>query len=113
MTVDALGRQDTITSAIASLGPLGRHVQIGLLDGEPVIDVPRVIALELSILGSHGMAAAGYPELVALVASGDLRPQDLVTTTIGLDQAPQAMLDMDEAGAATAGMTIIDLGLGR
>ncbi|WP_278373343.1 alcohol dehydrogenase catalytic domain-containing protein [Brevibacterium casei] len=113
VTVDALGRQDTITSAIASLGPLGRHVQIGLLDGEPVIDVPRVIALELSILGSHGMAAAGYPELVALVASGDLRPQDLVTTTIGLDQAPQAMLDMDEAGAATAGMTIIDLGLGR
>ncbi len=57
VTVDALGRQDTITSAIASLGPLGRHVQIGPLDGEPVIDVPRVIALELSILGSHGMAA--------------------------------------------------------
>ncbi|RAC16960.1 alcohol dehydrogenase, partial [Burkholderia multivorans] len=91
----------------------GRHVQIGLLDGEPVIDVPRVIALELSILGSHGIAAAGYPELAALVASGDLRPQDLVTTTIGLDQAPQAMLDMDDAGAATAGMTLIDLGLGR
>lgn len=113
VTVDALGRQDTITSAIASLAPLGRHVQIGLLDGEPVLDVPRIIALELSVLGSHGMAAAEYPELVALVSSGDLRPQDLVTTTIGLEQAPQAMRDMDEPGAAAAGMTIIDLGLGR
>ena len=113
VTVDALGRQDTITSAIASLAPLGRHVQIGLLDGEPVLDVPRIIALELSVLGSHGMAAAEYPELVALVASGDLRPHDLVTTTIGLERAPQAMRDMDEPGAAAAGMTIIDLGLGR
>lgn len=109
VTVDALGRQDTITSAIASLAPLGRHVQIGLLDGEPVVDVPRVIARELSILGSHGMAAAEYPELVDLVTAGDLRPQDLVADVIGLDEAPQAMLDMDDPSRQSAGMTIIDL----
>jgi threonine dehydrogenase-like Zn-dependent dehydrogenase len=70
---------------------LGRHVQIGLLPAEPVVDLPRVIALELSVLGSHGMAAAEYPELVDLVVQGRLRPQDLVTNVIGLDEAPAAM----------------------
>lgn len=49
-----------------------------------------MIALELSVLGSHGMAAAEYPELVDLVVQGRLRPQDLVSNVIGLDEAPAA-----------------------
>ena len=108
VTVDALGREDTIRAAIGALAPLGRHVQIGLLPAEPVVDLPRVIALELSVLGSHGMAAAEYPELVDLVVQGRLRPQDLVTNVIGLDEAPAAMEAMGSP-AASAGMTIIDL----
>ncbi|WP_166972828.1 zinc-binding dehydrogenase [Brevibacterium atlanticum] len=108
VTVDALGRADTIRAAIGALAPLGRHVQIGLLPDEPVVDVPRVIALELSVLGSHGMAAAEYPELVDLVVQDRLRPQDLVTTVIGLDEAPEAMEAMNTP-ARTSGMTIIDL----
>lgn len=108
VTVDALGRADTIRAAIGALAPLGRHVQIGLLPDEPVVDVPRVIALELSVLGSHGMAAADYPELVDLVVSGRLRPQDLVTNVIGLDEAPAAMEAMNTPAGA-AGMIIIDL----
>ena len=47
-----------------------------------------VIARELELLGSHGMAARAYPELLALVESGRLRPGDLVTREIGLDDAP-------------------------
>ena len=109
VTVDALGREDTIRAAIGALAPLGRHVQIGLLPAEPVVDLPRVIALELSVLGSHGMAAAEYPELVDLVVQGRLRPQDLVANVIGLDEAPAAMEAMGSP-AASAGMTIIDLG---
>jgi D-arabinose 1-dehydrogenase-like Zn-dependent alcohol dehydrogenase len=108
VTVDALGRADTIRAAIESLAPLGRHVQIGLLPEEPVVDLPRVIALEISVLGSHGMAAADYPELVDLVVEGRLRPQELVTKVIGLDEAPAAMEAMSSP-APTAGMTIIDL----
>ncbi|SDS40404.1 alcohol dehydrogenase [Brevibacterium siliguriense] len=108
VTVDALGREDTIRAAIGALAPLGRHVQIGLLPAEPVIDLPRVIALELSVLGSHGMAAAEYPELVDLVVQGRLRPQDLVSNVIGLDEAPAAMEAMGSP-SAPAGMTIIDL----
>ncbi|MCI4010611.1 alcohol dehydrogenase catalytic domain-containing protein [Brevibacterium sp. ZH18] len=107
VTVDALGREETIAAAVASLAPLGRHVQIGLLAAPPVVDMGRVIGLELSMLGSHGMAAAEYPEMVELVVQGKLRPQDLVTNVIGLEDAPAAM---EALGSNTgSGMTIIDM----
>lgn len=64
-------------------------MRIGLLTGSPAADLPLVLALELSLLGSHGMAAAEYPELVDLVASDNLRPHDLVTNIIGLEEAPR------------------------
>src|SRR5699024_11916911 len=75
-------------------------------------DLPRVIALELSVLGSHGMAAADYPQLVDLVVWGHLRPQELVTAVIGLDDAPETMEAMGRP-AGSAGMTIIDLNRGE
>ncbi|GAA4284883.1 zinc-dependent alcohol dehydrogenase family protein [Brevibacterium daeguense] len=105
VTVEALGLQDTMNAALRSLAPLGRHVQIGLLAEPPVTAVPRIIALELSFLGTHGMAAADYPELVDLVRSGALRPQDLVTRSISLDEVPASLLEMDSG--TRPGMTLI------
>lgn len=105
VTVEALGLPDTMNAALHSLAPLGRHVQIGLFAKPPVAAVPRIIALELSFLGSHGMAAADYPELVELVRNGALRPQDLVTRTIPLDEAPAALLEMN--ARTRPGMTVI------
>lgn len=105
VTVEALGIENTLNAALESLRPLGRHVQIGLLSGRPSTAVPQVIGQELSLLGSHGMAAADYGPLVALVVEGRLRPQDLVTRTIGLDEAPAALEEM--AQSSSAGLTVI------
>jgi len=49
-----------------------------------------VISRELEVLGSHGLAAHDYPELLDLVSSGRLRPDHLVTRTISLDEVPAA-----------------------
>ena len=68
--------------------------------GEPAL---RVIAHELEIVGSHGMAAHDYPAMLGLIASGALRPQELVTRTITLDQAPAALA----AIGSHPGITII------
>lgn len=105
VTLEALGREDTLNAALLSLRPRGRHVQIGLFDGVPQAAIPRVIGLELDVLGSHGMAAADYPELVDLVSSGALRPQDLVTRTISLAQTPDALVALSEG--TLPGMTVI------
>jgi D-arabinose 1-dehydrogenase-like Zn-dependent alcohol dehydrogenase len=110
VTVEALGRQSTVAIAIRSLATRGRHVQIGLLAEDPRLPLGLLIGRELSVLGSHGMAAGDYPELMALVASGRLRPQDLISTRIPLAGAPAALAAMS-APFPAAGVTLIDLTL--
>ena len=108
VSVEALGREETVATAISALGIRGRHVQIGLLAEDPRIPMPAVVAKELAVLGSHGMAAHGYPALLELIAAGTLRPQDLIETRIGLAEVPATMEAM-HAGTWTGGVTAIDL----
>ena len=104
VSLDALGSVGTCEQSIASLRPRGRHVQVGLLppaQGRPVVPMERVVALELELLGSHGMSAAAYPELLALVAAGRLRPDLLVTREIGLAEAAQALAEVGQRPGVT------------
>jgi D-arabinose 1-dehydrogenase-like Zn-dependent alcohol dehydrogenase len=109
VSLDALGSTATCIASIRSLRKRGRHVQVGLLagaDARPAVPMGRLIAHELEIVGSHGMAAHDYGEMLALVESGRLRPDRLVSARIGLDAAGQALAAM--SGATTpAGMTVI------
>jgi threonine dehydrogenase-like Zn-dependent dehydrogenase len=66
----------------------------------------RAIALELELLGSHGMAAHTYPPMLELVRAGVLRPDLLVTSTITLDAVPDALAAMGTAPGA--GVTVIE-----
>jgi len=108
VSVEALGREETVSTAISALGIRGRHVQIGLLADDPRIPMPAVVAKELTVVGSHGMSAKGYPALLDLIASGALRPQDLIETRISLDEAPAAMQAVYD-GTWTGGVTVIDI----
>ena len=97
VSIDALGSAATCVNSIRSLRPRGRHVQVGLLPpatGRPEVPMELVIAGELAVLGSHGMAAADYPAMLSLIAAGRLRPQELVTRTIGLDDAGPALVEV-------------------
>ena len=110
LTVDALGSVQTSRLAVESLRRLGRHVQVGLLPPAQIGDsatIPMhvVIGRELTILGSHGMAAASYPEMFADITSGRLRPDTLVERMISLDEVPDAL---DQLGKKPLpGITII------
>lgn len=100
LSLEALGRADVCRLSIQSLRPRGRHVQVGLLSPATTSDpVPmhRVIARELEVLGSHGMAAKDYSDLLALVSSGRIRPDLLVTRTIGFDEVPAAFAEFGSA----------------
>jgi alcohol dehydrogenase len=79
-----------------------------LLTEDPAIPISAVIGKELTIHGSHGMPASAYPELLDLVGTGTLRPQDVITQRIGLDDVPEAMARM--ARGDLAGVTVIDIG---
>jgi alcohol dehydrogenase len=111
VSVDALGSAGTLASSVRSLRRRGRHVQIGLLLGpaaSPPVPMDLVIARELEIYGSHGMAARHYPPMMARVADGTLRPRLLVGEVIGLDQAGAALAAMDRP-PLSAGITVVRL----
>jgi alcohol dehydrogenase len=108
VSIDALGSPVTCAASIEGLRRRGRHVQVGLLPaaaGRAAVPMERVIAWELEILGSHGMAAHAYGPMMELIAAGTLRPGLLVTGTIGLDEAPAALMAM--GGAPPTGVTVI------
>jgi alcohol dehydrogenase len=110
LSLDAYGSTATAVASIQSLRKRGRHVQVGLMLGEhasPSIPMDAVVANELEILGSHGMAAHEYPEMLAAIASGRIDPQLLVGRIITLDGAPTALAEMD--ATPHPGMTVIEL----
>jgi D-arabinose 1-dehydrogenase-like Zn-dependent alcohol dehydrogenase len=109
IAIDAVGSEQTCAQAIHSLRRRGRLVQVGLLPpigGHPRVPMARVIGWELDVLGSHGMAAADYPGMLALIEAGTLQPQRLIERTIGLEDAAALLPVFDQANVA--GMTMID-----
>jgi alcohol dehydrogenase len=108
VAMDALGSAQTCADAVMSLRRRGRQVQAGLLPaatGHPRVPMERVIAYELDVLGSHGMAAADYPPLLDLVTSGRLPVAALVQRRITLDEVPAALPALGD-GSLGAGVTV-------
>ncbi|KND35596.1 zinc-dependent alcohol dehydrogenase family protein [Streptomyces acidiscabies] len=109
LSLDALGSPVTCAASVNSLRRRGRHLQVGLLPsdtGTTPVPMARAIALELRLIGSHGMAAHTYPEMLEAVRTGALRPDRLVTSTIALDAVPEALEAMGTTPGA--GVTVIE-----
>jgi alcohol dehydrogenase len=79
--------------------------QIGLLPEPPRLPMDLIITRELRLLGSHGMAAHAYPEMLGLVTAGRLRPGQRVSSRIALEQAPDALVAMTDT--SPVGLTVI------
>jgi alcohol dehydrogenase len=115
VSLDAFGSRTTLAASVAALRPRGRHVQVGLLvgpDASPPVDMGRVLGLELQLLGSHGMPASDYPEMLALVADGTLDPSRLLRDRIGLADAGPRLAALGLPGGGAGGMTVIRPDLG-
>ncbi len=108
VSIDAIGGASSSLASLLSLRRRGRHVQVGLMTGDAAhaeVAYDRIVAWELDVLGSHGMAPADYPSMLAMVGSGQLDLRGLVTRTVSLDEAIDALVDPGEGGP---GITVID-----
>jgi alcohol dehydrogenase len=111
VSIDALGSPATAVASVRCLRRRGRHIQVGLLHGSaatPPLPMDLVIARELELYGSHGMAARDYAPMLALVADRTLHPELLVGAVIGLEDAGTALAAM-ERPSSTGGMTVISM----
>ncbi|MDR1851056.1 MAG: zinc-dependent alcohol dehydrogenase family protein [Propionibacteriaceae bacterium] len=110
VSLDAVGRPETAAAAVRSLRRRGRHVQVGLMLG-PNAEAPLpwadVIAKELRVIGSHGMAAADYPAMLEAVASGKMHPQKLIGKRISFGGLGRALQEMD--GVSAPGITVANM----
>lgn len=109
VSLDAAGAPEVAVASVRCLRRRGRHVQVGLLlgvDATAGLPMDLVVSRELQILGSHGMPAGDYPEMLEMIARGDLDPRLLVHSVIGLPAAPAALMAMDEP-SPWPGMTVI------
>jgi D-arabinose 1-dehydrogenase-like Zn-dependent alcohol dehydrogenase len=112
VSIDALGSPSALTASVLSLRPRGRHMQVGLLLGDqsaPPVPMGRTIALELEVVGVHGMPARDYPEMLEFIAAGKVDVGRLVGRVIGLDDAPAALMAMSRP-TTLSGMTVVELG---
>jgi len=108
ISMDALGHPETCANSIRSLRKRGKHIQVGLLVAEqstPNLPMDIVVANELEIIGSHGIQAYRYPEMMDMIMSGNLAPEKLVGQTISLEQSIEALTKMDDF--ENKGVTVI------
>jgi alcohol dehydrogenase len=99
VSMDALGSQTTCFNSIANLRKRGKHIQVGLMTGNhqhPKVPMDQVLANELEIIGSHGMQAFKYPEMLDMIKNGILHPEKLIDKTITLQEATIALPNMNK-----------------
>lgn len=99
VSVDALGSAATAFNSISNLRKRGKHIQVGLMTGDhqhPKIPMDKVLADELEIIGSHGMQAYKYPEMLDMIKNGKLHPEKLIQRTITLEESIVALPNMNK-----------------
>ncbi|SFA89114.1 D-arabinose 1-dehydrogenase, Zn-dependent alcohol dehydrogenase family [Amycolatopsis marina] len=112
VSLDCVGLPSTCAASVASLCKRGTHVQVGLLppeQGVPPIPMHRVIADELRIVGSHGLAAHEYPRMLELIERSGIDLGRLVGGTISLSGIPEALMAMN-GPAGDGGITVAEPG---
>ncbi|WP_347840962.1 zinc-dependent alcohol dehydrogenase family protein [uncultured Draconibacterium sp.] len=109
LSIDALGSQETCFNSISCLRKRGKHIQVGLTTADhkhPKVPMDKVVAHEIEILGSHGMQAFRYDAVFEMIKTGKVHPELMLGKTISLDEAPEALANMDKF--ENLGVTVIN-----
>jgi alcohol dehydrogenase len=91
VSLDALGSSGTLRQSLEALRKRGRHVQVGLMVGErsdPAVPIGRVIANELVLFGSHGIAARAYPDVFEMIERKQVPLDRIIGPRLGLSDVP-------------------------
>lgn len=109
VSIDAIGHPSALRECVLGLAKRGRHVQIGLMEAEhreSLLPVNFIVANEIELLGSHGMQAHRYPQMLEMIVDGKLQPEKLISRTVKLEEAPAILVGMDRF--PTNGIAVID-----
>jgi L-iditol 2-dehydrogenase len=86
--VEAVGQNETVSAAIASVRKGGCVTLVGNITPEVTLPLQRVVTRQIRLQGS--CASAGeYPKAIELMASGAIRVKPLITAIAPLDEGPK------------------------
>ena len=72
----------------------------------PKVPMNQILSKELEILGSHGMQAYKYPEMMEMIIQGKMNPEKLIGRFINLEDAVSELMEMNKFKGT--GITIIN-----
>lgn len=99
LSIDALGHPDILFNSVSCLRKRGKHIQIGIMEPAHTnskIPTDLIIAKELEIIGTHGMQAFRYEEMLKMISDGQLNPKQLIAQTISLEDVINELPIMDK-----------------
>jgi len=105
---EAAGVQETLDSLIANVENGGDIVILGVFSKNPVVNIYYLGEHELNVFGSMMYRQEDYEEAVAMIASGKIKTDPLITKHFPFEQYLQAYKYIDNQGDKTM-RVIIDL----
>jgi alcohol dehydrogenase len=109
VSVDALGNPVVVHNSISGLRKRGKHIQVGIMESgshQTAVPIDKIIGRELEVIGSHGMQAHRYPQMLEMIKTGRLDPCSLVSKCIPLEDSPQELAGLNDF--KTLGITVIN-----
>lgn len=89
LTFEAVGATSTVAQAIHHTKLGGNIVLVGNTSQHPPVDIQRVVAKELTLIGTYANAGE-YDEIIDLVSRKQLDPSPLVSAVLPLGDGPEA-----------------------
>lgn len=110
VSVDAVGLVQTCQASLHSLRTRGRHLQLGHTvaadGGQIAVPIDLMLIKELEFQNAFGMAGHQFGPMLAMIDAGRLRPDEVVSRTVSLDEVSSVLESMASFG--TTGVVVID-----
>jgi alcohol dehydrogenase len=109
VSLDAFGSSETCRNSILGLRKRGRHIQVGVMAAESketALPMGWVMFNELELIGSHGMQAHTYGPMLDMIRHGLLKPAQLISRTVSLEDSLVVIQSMGEA--SPTGVVVMD-----
>lgn len=88
LAVEAVGKTETVDTAIDSVRKGGSVILVGNISPEVALPLQKVVTRQIRLQGS--CASAGeYPRAIELLSSGAIRVKPLITAIAPLEEGPQ------------------------
>jgi S-(hydroxymethyl)glutathione dehydrogenase/alcohol dehydrogenase len=108
---EALGRPDTVVTAFDAVRDGGKVVVVGLAPTSVAapIEITRLVRRSVTLRGSFGARMrSDVPDLIKLVARGEVGTEQLVTERFGLAQAGDAYAALSRGEITGRAMVVLD-----